>query len=553
MKKSNQSLVSKFIFITGAALFAVLLLITIISVNFAINSQNKLSLEYNKSINSIFDSQKKSAKMMIHSSGESIAMLLTKSASDLMMNFDYESLASVAQNAVEDKSVSFVAFFDESGALLAGEKLEQADHVLSYDLIADDVMIGKLEMGLDFQELETNMATLAAENDALSAHIKKTIITAKNNMTMTLGAVSLAGIVILSLIIYVVLVKIIIKPINSTVAMLQDIAEGDGDLTKRLVVQTNDEIGKLSGYFNTFIEKLQGIITEIAKDAESLHLSASDLKGLSGSLSTGSDDMTSKSSAVSVATDGMNTNISAVAAAMEEASANIKSMVAAIEEMSTNIANISQSVTEAKNRSQQAVSKAETTSTLVHELGQSADEISTVTDTIAAISDKTNLLALNATIEAARAGEAGKGFAVVANEIKGLAQQTAEATGSIAKKLKNIQESSRSTVSGIEEISEVIAEVDTIVSTISDAIDQQNQGTAEISENISQTSNGLNEVVENVNQSSESVSQIAHDISEVNEIAGTVSNTGAQLSESSITLGELANQIQKLVGTFQVK
>ena len=115
-----------------------------------------------------------------------------------------------------------------------------------------------------------------------------------------------------------------------------------------------------------------------------------------------------------------------------------------------------------------------------------ANEIGEVVELIKAIADQTNLLALNATIEAARAGEAGKGFAVVANEVKSLANQTAQATQEISNQINSIQEETRTAVDNIQSISKIIEEINTNSGEIRQAVDEQSRATSEIASNASQ-------------------------------------------------------------------
>ena len=156
-----------------------------------------------------------------------------------------------------------------------------------------------------------------------------------------------------------------------------------------------------------------------------------------------------------------------------------------------------------------AVGRTEDASERVGELGKAAREIFNVVETITDISAQVNLLALNATIEAARAGDAGKGFAVVANEIKDLAEQTAEASNEIKQKVTGIQNSTDGTIQEISNIAQVVNEVNDIVSTIAAAVSQQASTTGDIVENVSQASVGIKAVNENVSHTSEMAKGVA--------------------------------------------
>ncbi len=343
----------------------------------------------------------------------------------------------------------------------------------------------------------------------------------------------------------------IINPILAARQMVQDVAEGEGDLTKRLEAG-GDEIGELSNWFNVFIEKLHGIISQIQNNLNTLNRSAGDLSTLSESLAAGAEDATSRSNTVATAAEEMSTNMSAVAAASEQASVNVNMVASATEEMNATVNEIASNTAKARQVTEEAVAKTDTASKRVDELGEAANEISQVTEVITEISEQTNLLALNATIEAARAGEAGKGFAVVANEIKELAKQTAEATLEIKQKIEAIQSSTNLTVTEITEINSIINDVNEIVSTIATAVEEQSASTNEISTNVSQAAQGINEVNENVSQSSTVAGEISQEISGVSHVAEELKANSTNVNQQSGDLNSLAGQLTEIVNQFKL-
>ncbi len=344
----------------------------------------------------------------------------------------------------------------------------------------------------------------------------------------------------------------IIKPISKVVNGLKDIAEGEGDLTTRLNVQRNDEVGELARWFNTFIDKLQGIIRDVTQNAETMTMSSAELSALSSQMAEGTENMSGKSNTVATAAEEMSSNMTYVAAAMEEASANISMVANATEQMTSTVSEIAMNSEKGRFITGEAVSQAQNASDSIDRLGHAAMEIGKVTETITDISEQTNLLALNATIEAARAGEAGKGFAVVANEIKELARQTASATGEIRKRIEGIQSSTQGTVTEIKNISEVINNVNEIVTTIATAVEEQSATTKDIAGNVTQASQGLQEVNENVAQSSTVASEIARDISDVNQSSNEMSNSSSQVKLNATNLSKLAEELKEKVGQFKV-
>ena len=334
--------------------------------------------------------------------------------------------------------------------------------------------------------------------------------------------------------------------------LVKDLAEGEGDLTKRIDLARQDETGELAKWINIFVEKLHRIIQDVSLNANSLNSASSDLTTISHEMSESARHASDKTSNVASATEEMSSKMNSVAAASEEASTNVSMVASASEEMAITVQEIAKSAEKARSVTNDAVNKATGATSNINKLGEAAVSISKVTEVITEISEQTNLLALNATIEAARAGEAGKGFAVVANEIKELAKQTAQATQEIKAKIDGIQTSSSQTVSEIDIISKVINQVDEIVSSIATAVEEQSTSTQEIAGNVSQASEGIREVNENVSQSSVVSEQIAEDIADVNQAAGTLTQSCDKVNSSAGTLAKLASKLDQTIALFKL-
>ena len=340
-------------------------------------------------------------------------------------------------------------------------------------------------------------------------------------------------------------------PIKQVTAGLKDVAEGEGDLTKRLNITYKNEVGELAFWFDTFIDKINTMIKDIAQNTLRLDESSNQLLEISSQMANSAGTMSGRATSVAGAAEELSTTMNSVAAASEQAATNTNMVAAAAEQMNASVTEIAGNSEKARTITQNAVEKAISASERVNHLGTAAEAISKVTEVITEISEQTNLLALNATIEAARAGEAGKGFAVVANEIKELARQTASATGDIKLKIDDIQQSTGHTVEEIQEITKVIGDVNDTVGIIASAVEEQAVTTREIATNIAQASTGIQEVNENVSQSSMVSTEIANDIAKVNQDAGEITNSSSVVKVNADELSDLASQLNTVVSRFK--
>ncbi len=384
-------------------------------------------------------------------------------------------------------------------------------------------------------------AILNASAAIVNSSIKKVIV-----------IVGISCSVIILVLIGFLLQFMVIKPIKAISEGLRDTAQGEGDLTKRLSSERQDEIGVLAGWFDAFLERLNKIIVDIGINAESVTTSSAEVLLVAAQISQGSEDMSERANTVAAATEEMSSNMDSVAAASEQAATNVTMVSDSAGQMKITLNEVAQNCDKARGIADRASARVENASGKVALLGEAAREISKVTEVITDIAEQTNLLALNAAIEAARAGEAGKGFAVVAGEIKGLAAQTADATMDIRKKIQGIQNSTDDTVSEVGNISQVIIEVNEIVTTIAAAIEEQSVVATEVAENVDQASMGIGEVNENVSQSSHVSTEIAQDIAEVNTVANNMFQKSSKMKERAEDLSGLSTTLGDMIGVFKV-
>jgi methyl-accepting chemotaxis protein len=366
-------------------------------------------------------------------------------------------------------------------------------------------------------------------------------------MLFTVGIIY-GGIFLLSLYI----ISGIVKALKIMITNFKDIAEGEGDLRKRIEVKGKDETTELAHLFNSFLGKLQGIIVKIAQSAESVDASSTELLKISEEMKQASRLTSERADRVAASSGKMSENLNVVSNSMEESSDSANMVATAAEEMSATINEIAENSEKARAISNRAVQQSLTASEKIAELSDAAKKIGKVTETITEISEQTNLLALNATIEAARAGEAGKGFAVVANEIKELARQTATATKDIEANIEGVQTTTGATITIIDEISKVINEVNDIVGGIATAVEEQSAATSEIAQSISRTSEGIQNVNENVAQSSTVAADISEEINVVNQAATDLSVSIENIHKSAESLSGRSRLLAEIVNSFKV-
>ncbi|MFQ5480657.1 MAG: bacteriohemerythrin [Thermodesulfobacteriota bacterium] len=384
-----------------------------------------------------------------------------------------------------------------------------------------------------------------------------------------LSMLLLAGAVIVCIVLSTLIAGSITGPIKKTIFMLKDISEGDGDLTKKIDVSSQDELGELAMYFNTFVDKLKKIIGEIKSNAGTLSEHSQNLYAASSQMEIDTESMSSTAKTVAATSGDVTANVETVASTAEVASANvtnvsaateevsnkivqvssttkdilsnIHTVAAAIEQMSSTVSEITKNTSKAAGISTDATEKAGEAEVLMKELSTSAETVGKVIEVINDIADRTNLLALNATIEAASAGEAGKGFAVVANEVKELAKQTAEATKEVVKQIEEMQGNTTVAVEAIDKVAETINDINEINTSIAASVEEQDATTNEISKTTVQTVTDMENVTRNIEEAALGAEEVAKNAAELSRGVLEISN---KVKEAALGVNEVASGIQ---------
>ncbi|MGA2412993.1 MAG: methyl-accepting chemotaxis protein [Candidatus Sulfotelmatobacter sp.] len=312
----------------------------------------------------------------------------------------------------------------------------------------------------------------------------------------------------------------ITRSLDRLTHMIRDIAQGEGDVTKRLEVSGtfgDDELGEVSRLFNLFMDKLQELLRGVVAHTHKLSKASQQVLAASQQITINSGETAVQANAVSRVT--------------QQVSQNLQSLSTGAGEMTSTIQSIAANAHDAAKVASSAVTTAQDATTTVAKLGQSSAEIGVVIKVITSIAQKTNLLALNATIEAARAGEAGKGFAVVANEVKELAKQTAKATEDISHKITAIQGDTKGAIKAIGTVSGVINQINDISATIAAAVEEQSATTNEMTRNASEAATGAGNISENIGGVAEAADGTSAKAQESQKAAQELSAIAAELSQ----------------------
>jgi len=354
------------------------------------------------------------------------------------------------------------------------------------------------------------------------------------NITLLIGAVAIG----LGLFIATLIGRGISRPIKNTVAALNDIAEGDGDLTQRLKNDSKDEIGELSVAFNKFVTRVQEMVQHIGGSTGQLGAAAEEMSIITDNTNNGIMRQQSETEQVATAMNQMTSTVQEVARNASEAAASAH-------QADDETRNGNQVVRETVGAINSLAAEINLASDVIQRLEEDSQSIGTVLDVIRGIAEQTNLLALNAAIEAARAGEQGRGFAVVADEVRTLASRTQKSTEEINEMIGKLQANAHAAVTaidgskkqaevGVERANAAGTSLDTITASIT-KINDMNMQIASAAE-----------------QQSAVADEINKNIFSINDIAEESAASANETLKSSQEMAVLASDLQLMVSKFKV-
>lgn len=377
-----------------------------------------------------------------------------------------------------------------------------------------------------------NGSALKAFNNTVEASNKAT------QDALVVSLISSIGAIIFIVLISASSVIMITRNLSLMLESLKDIASGEGDLTKRIEQNSQDEIGDLVYWFNQFMDKLHKSINEIVNSINPLATVSNDL-----------GDMTSKTSQIteqqSLATDEVTNSVDEMFSSVQNVAQNASSAAAAAKEADTEAKAGRSVVTQSVESINDLANEVERAAQVIGKLETDTENVGTILDVIKGIAEQTNLLALNAAIEAARAGEQGRGFAVVADEVRTLASRTQDSTQEIQRVIEELQSAARSAA-------EVMSHSQEQARNSVDQAAKTDNSLATITEKVGSITRMNTEIADATGQQEKVSNNIKSNVDGIRANAEAAVKNVQEVGAASESLLEISNNLRNITSQFKV-
>lgn len=330
----------------------------------------------------------------------------------------------------------------------------------------------------------------------------------------------------------------VVLPLRLLAHHMQDIAEGEGDLTRRITVLGRNEIDEVGAWFNVFIGRIEEIVRSVTANAHTLGEAAAELAQNARETASQASQQQAQAGQIATTMREMSSAVNEISQTTQRAAEDARKAEESARTGGQTVQSTVETIGHLLNANREASSR-------IEELGKSSDAIGRIVSVIDEIADQTNLLALNASIEAARAGEHGRGFAVVAGEVRRLAERTSSATKEISQTVRVIQ----------QDTSEAVEAMRSSMGAVQSGVDSANSagqaliGIIEGSESVQKM---VTQIAAAATEQSYSTQSVTTNVNEIVSIIEQTASSSQQSVEACHQLSSLASELTNLVGAFKV-
>lgn len=482
----------------------------------------------------------KSLSEMLEGKAKAILENVIQTSAPLLEGFEYEVIqANVESLRAAHRDITYLHILD-----LRGEGISSTDP----ELIGRKVEVSKdkrllqLQAPITYGEEVIGEVLLGISLEGITREISLT-----RQVLFGIGSLFL----LIGIIVYYFIVKgTILRPVGQFVTFL-GLVSRTGNFTQRVSIKTKDETGQLAEAINKLMNTLEGIVKEVFKTADKVASFSQQLSSSTQQVNASTQEISTAIQQITKGAATQSQRVDETLEVMQRASSGLKQIMFNAQTTTTGIGQTSQRAEKGQVSAQEAVEKilrltdtVSSTVKVIQILGESSQQISEITETITSIADQTNLLALNAAIEAARAGEAGRGFAVVAEEVRKLAEGSAEAVRKIGNLIKSIQAETSKAISSMETSSKEVREGKDMVDNIADLLVKINNSVQDASKLTSQITEATTEQVQGAERVVAAVNEVAtvakESVATAEEVSSSVQEQTASMQEMSAAAQELA-------------